>query len=331
MKLAVIEGDGFRKEVIPAALKVLDCFNLPLEKVPLELGLGKWEKTGQAITDADLDVLRGCDCILFGAVTTPADPTYKSVLLTIRRELDLHANIRPLKPIKGIKGATCNTDFDILVVRENTEGLYSSIEEVGEDEAWSKRIITRRASERIAQVACEYAAKRHNHLTIVHKSNVIKADSLFLNTCRDVAQSHNVIHDAMLVDAMAYDMVRSPEKYDVVVAPNLYGDILSDLGGALVGSLGLLPSANIGEKQAFFEPVHGSAPDIAGKGIANPIAAVLSVAMLLDWLNNPEQAQIVREAVENSVAKGIMTPDLGGNSSTSDVLANLVAHIQQKT
>ena len=330
MKLAVIEGDGVGKEVIPAALQVLDCFDLPIEKIPLELGYGKWEKTGQAITDADLEILKDCDCILFGAVTTPADPTYKSVLLTIRRELDLYANIRPLKPIKGIKGATCNTDFDILIVRENTEGLYSSIEEVGEEEAWSKRIITRRASERIAQMACEYAAKRHNHLTIVHKSNVIKADSLFLNTCRDVAQSHNVIYDAMLVDAMAYDMVRSPEKYDVVVAPNLYGDILSDLGGALVGSLGLLPSANIGEKQAFFEPVHGSAPDIAGKGIANPIAAVLSVAMLLDWLNKPEKARIVRETVEKSVLDGIMTPDLGGKASTLELTDSIVSHIASK-
>ena len=328
MKLAVIEGDGVGKEVIPAALQVLDCFDLPLEKIPLELGYGKWEKTGQAITDADLEILKNCECILFGAVTTPADPNYKSVLLTIRRELDLYANIRPLKPIKGIKGATGNTDFDILVVRENTEGLYSSIEEVGENEAWSKRIITRRACERIAQIACEYAAKRHNHLTIVHKSNVIKADSLFLNTCRNVAQSYNVIHDAMLVDAMAYDMVRSPEKYDVVVAPNLYGDILSDLGGALVGSLGLLPSANIGENQAFFEPVHGSAPDIAGKGIANPIAAVLSVAMLLDWLDKPEQARIVREAVEASINEDIKTADLGGNSTTAEVTEFLVHYVR---
>jgi len=331
MKLAVIEGDGVGREVIPAALQVLDCFDLPIEKIPLELGLGKWEKTGQAITDADIEILEDCDCILFGAVTTPADPNYKSVLLTIRRELDLYANIRPLKPIKGIKGATGNTDFDILVVRENTEGLYSSIEEVGENEAWSKRIITRRASERIAQVACEYAARRANHLTIVHKSNVIKADSLFLNTCRDVAHTHNVIHDAMLVDAMAYDMVRSPEKYDVVVAPNLYGDILSDLGGALVGSLGLLPSANIGEKQAFFEPVHGSAPDIAGRGVANPIAAILSVAMLLDWLNRPEQARIVREAVETSVNENIKTADLGGNSTTAEVTEFLVYYVQSNS
>ncbi|WP_129597678.1 isocitrate/isopropylmalate dehydrogenase family protein [Methanohalophilus profundi] len=328
MKLAVIEGDGVGREVIPAALQVLDCFDLQLEKISLELGYGKWEKAGKAITDADLEILKNCDCILFGAVTTPSDPDYKSVLLTIRRELDLYANIRPLKPIKGIIGATDSTDFDILVVRENTEGLYSSIEEVGENEAWSKRIITRRACERIAQVACEYAAKRDNHLTIVHKSNVIKADSLFLNTCRDVAQSYDVTHDAMLVDAMAYDMVRSPVKYDVVVAPNLYGDILSDLGGALVGSLGLLASVNIGKKQAFFEPVHGSAPDIAGKGIANPIAAVLSVAMLLDWLDRSQEAQIVREAVEASVNANIKTADLGGNSTTAEVTEFLVHYVQ---
>ncbi|MFW5987304.1 MAG: isocitrate/isopropylmalate dehydrogenase family protein [Methanohalophilus sp.] len=329
MKLAVIEGDGVGKEVIPAALRVLDCFDLPLEKIPLEMGYCKWEKTGQAITDADLAILENCDCILFGAVTTPTDLNYKSVLLTIRRELDLYANIRPLKPIKGIKGATGNSNFDILVVRENTEGLYSSMEEVGVDTAWSKRIITRRASERISKVACEYAAKRHNHLTIVHKSNVIKADSLFLNTCREVAASHNVTYDDMLVDAMAYDMVRFPKKYDVVVAPNLYGDVLSDLGGALVGSLGLLPSANIGDKQAFFEPVHGSAPDIAGRGIANPIAAVLSVAMLLDWLEKPAEAQIVRGAVESTVSRGVKTPDLGGKSTTRQVEESIISCIMR--
>lgn len=319
MKLAVIEGDGVGREVIPAALQVLDCFPFSFEKIPLELGYGRWEKTGRAITEDDIDVLKECDCILFGAVTTPPDPDYKSVLLTIRKELDLYANIRPVKPIRGVKGVNGSGDFDIVIVRENTEGLYSSIEEVGEDEACTKRIITRKGSERIARVACDLAQKRNQKMTIVHKSNVLKSDTLFLNTCRQVANSMHVDYDDKLVDAMAYDMIRSPGKYGVVVTTNLFGDILSDLGAALVGSLGLVPSANLGEKQAFFEPVHGSAPDIAGQGIANPIAAILSVKMLFEWMGEETAAKQVENAVEKTILEGVKTPDLGGNAGTQQV------------
>ncbi|MBP2029972.1 methanogen homoisocitrate dehydrogenase [Methanohalophilus levihalophilus] len=319
MKLAVIEGDGVGKEVIPAALQVLDCFPISFEKVPFEVGYGRWEKTGQAISDDDIELLRGCDCILFGAVTTPPDPNYKSVLLTIRKQLDLYANIRPIHPIKGIHGVNASSDFDILIVRENTEGMYSGIEEVGSEEAFTKRVVTKHGSARIAEVACKFAKKRNQKLTIVHKSNVLKSDTLFLDTCRQVANSMGVEHNDMLVDAMAYDMIRSPEKYGVVVATNLFGDILSDLGAALVGSLGLVPSANIGKNQAFFEPVHGSAPDIAGQGIANPIAAILSVKMLLNWMGEDEAAGKVEMAVEKAISNGVKTPDLGGKATTQEL------------
>jgi methanogen homoisocitrate dehydrogenase len=328
MKLAVIEGDGVGKEVIPAALQVLDCFSFPFEKIPLKLGFGRWEQTGSAITDEDLDVLRECDCILFGAVTTPPDPDYRSVLLTIRRELDLYANIRPLKPIKGIRGVSSKA-FNMVIVRENTEGLYSSVEEIGENESRTMRIITRLGSERIAEVACGLAKKQNRKLTIVHKSNVLKSDKLFLDTCRDVAEVNDVDYEDRLVDFMAYDMIRSPERYGVVVTTNLFGDILSDLGAALVGSLGLVPSANIGDQQAFFEPVHGSAPDIAGRGIANPIAAILSVQMLLEWMGEYEAATQVEAAVEQAVLEGVTTPDIEGNCSTSQV-AGRIAGILEK-
>ncbi|MDK2892522.1 isocitrate/isopropylmalate family dehydrogenase [Methanohalophilus sp.] len=324
MKLAVIEGDGIGKEVIPAALQVLDCFSLPFEKIPVEVGYGRWEKTGQAISNEDIATLKECDCILFGAVTTPPDPNYKSVLLTIRKELDLYANIRPIHPIKGIKGINESNDFDILIVRENTEGMYSGIEEVGEEVAFTKRIVTKRCSMRIAEIACKFAKKHNQKLTIVHKSNVLKSDSLFLNTCRQVADSMGVEHNDMLVDAMAYDMIRSPQKYGVVVATNLFGDILSDLGAVLVGSIGLVPSANIGKNQALFEPVHGSAPDIAGQGIANPIAAILSVKMLLDWIGEEDAARQVELAVENTILKGITTPDLGGTATTQELTHEIV-------
>lgn len=323
MRLAVIEGDGVGKEVIPAALQVLDCFPISFEKIPVEVGYGRWEKTGRAISDEDIELLKGCDCILFGAVTTPPDPNYKSVLLTIRKELDLYANIRPIHPIKGIKGVN-DSNFDILIVRENTEGMYSGIEEVGVEEAFTKRVVTKRGSKRIAEIACKFARKRNQKLTIVHKSNVLKSDTLFLNTCRKVADSMCVEHNDMLVDAMAYDMIRSPEKYGVVVATNLFGDILSDLGAALVGSLGLVPSANIGKTQAFFEPVHGSAPDIAGQGIANPVAAILSVKMLLSWMGEDEAARQVEMAVEKAISNGVKTPDLGGTATTQELTQEIV-------
>ena len=328
MKLAVIEGDGIGREVIPAAVKVLDAFGLDFEKVPLELGYTRWERTGTAISNSDMETIKGCDAVLFGAVTTVQDPNYKSVLLTIRKELDLYANIRPVKPLPGIIGVTGRSDFDFILVRENTEGLYSGIEEIGPDLCWTKRVVTRKGSERIAEYACKLAKKRRNKLTIVHKSNVLKSDKLFLNICRQTATTNGVEYEDMLVDSMAYSLMMHPEKYDVVVTTNLFGDILSDMCAALVGSLGLVPSANIGEKYAFFEPVHGSAPDIAGKGIANPLAAILCVKMLLEWMGEPRYP-VIDEAIAHVLLKKIITPDLGGKASTLEV-GNAVAEFVAK-
>lgn len=323
MRLAVIEGDGIGREVIPAAVKVLDAFGLEFEKVPLELGYALWERTGTAISSDDLETIKGCDAVLFGAITTVPDPNYKSVLLTIRKELDLYANVRPVKPLPGIIGVTGRNDFDFIIVRENTEGLYSGIEEIGPEISWTKRVVTRKGSERIAEYACKLAKKRKNKLTIVHKSNVLKSDKLFLDVCRQTASANGVEFEDMLVDSMAYNLIMHPERYDIVVTTNLFGDILSDMCAALVGSLGLVPSANIGEKYAFFEPVHGSAPDIAGKGIANPLAAILCVKMLLEWMGEP-RSQIIDEAITYVLQKKIITPDLGGTASTMEV-GNAVA------
>jgi methanogen homoisocitrate dehydrogenase len=323
MKLAVIEGDGIGREVIPVAVKVLDAFGLELEKIPLELGYSRWERTGTAISNEDIQTLKKCDAILFGAVTTVPDPDYKSVLLTIRKELDLYANIRPIKPLPGITGVTGRRDFDFIIVRENTEGLYSGIEEIGHDLSWTKRVVTRKGSERIAEYACKLAKKRKNKLTIVHKSNVLKSDKLFLDVCRQIAGASKVEYSDMLVDSMAYSLMMHPERYDVIVTTNIFGDILSDMCAALVGSLGLVPSANIGKKYAFFEPVHGSAPDIAGKGIANPIAAILCVKMLLEWMDET-RARLIDDAIAHVLQKKIITPDLGGKASTIEV-GNAVA------
>ncbi len=328
MRLAVIEGDGIGREVIPAAVEVLDAFGLEFEKVPLEIGYARWERTGTAMSEEDVDTIKSCDAVLFGAVTTVPDPGYKSVLLTIRKELDLYANVRPVKPLSGVVGVSGRSDFDFIIVRENTEGLYSGIEEIGHDLSWTKRVITRKGSERIAEYACELAKKRSGKLTIVHKSNVLKSDKLFLDVCRETASSYGVEYGDMLVDSMAYSLIMHPEKYDVVVTTNLFGDILSDMCAALVGSLGLVPSANIGKKYAFFEPVHGSAPDIAGKGISNPLAAILCVKMLLEWMGKPE-ARLIDAAIADLLQKKIITPDLGGRASTAEVGNAVAKYIMQ--
>lgn len=318
MKLAIIEGDGIGREVIPEAVKVLDAFGLEFEKVPLELGYARWKRTGTSISDQDLETIKECDAILFGAITTVPDPSYNSVLLTIRKGLDLYANVRPIKPLPGIIGVTGKNDFDFIIVRENTEGLYSGIEEIGPDLSWTKRIITRKGSERIAEYACKLAKKRKNKLTIVHKSNVLKSDKLFLDVCRQTASANGVEYEDVLVDSMAYSLMMRPERYDVVVTTNLFGDILSDMCASLVGSLGLVPSANIGKKYAFFEPVHGSAPDIAGKSISNPLAAILSVKMFFEWMGEPRSV-LIDEAIAHVLQNKIITPDLGGNASTVEV------------
>jgi len=330
MKIAVIEGDGIGKEVIPAAVDVLNAVNLDFEPVPVEVGYGKWERTGLAMDDADLELMRSCDCILFGAITTPNDPNYQSVLLRIRQELDLYANIRPFRPL----GITMDIPykpakpFDIIIVRENTEGLYAGIEDVNQNRACSTRVVTRKGCLRIAKTACKLAKGRGNSITIVHKANVLKSCGFFRELCIEVANENGVRYNEMLVDAMAYSLVLNPERYDVIVTTNLFGDILSDLCAALVGSLGLCPSANIGDKYALFEPVHGSAPDIAGKGIANPLAAILSAKMMLEWAGEFEKAGLVQSAVDNVLQKGLRTVDLGGSASTNDMTKAIVEYIR---
>ena len=319
MKLAIVPGDGIGKEVMPAALAVLDAFDLDMEQIHLEIGYGKWERTGCALTEEDVSIIKDCDCVLFGAITTPPDPNYKSVLLRLRKELDLYANIRPFSPLAKVK-LPCNKKvFDLVIVRENTEGMYSGVEELHEDAVYTTRVITRKGSERIAQSACSIAKKRKKQITIVHKANVLKSDSFFRDVCKGIADRNGVSYNEMLVDAMAYDIVLRPEKYDVLVTTNLFGDILSDVAAAVSGGLGLCPSANIGDRYALFEPIHGSAPDIAGKGIANPIASILSVKMMLQWMGHEKDALVLGRAVDSVIAKGIVTPDLGGSYSTMDV------------
>jgi methanogen homoisocitrate dehydrogenase len=305
--IAVVEGDGIGHEVIPVARSILTEIRPDFDLFDVEVGYGRWERTGNACSSETMTELRSADAILFGAVTTPPDPDYSSVLLKIRHELDLYANIRPIR----------DDGFDIVIVRENTEGLYSGIEWIEPDRACTVRVVSRRGSERIARCACTLA-KARRHLTVGNKANVLKSDHLFVETCLHEAAQTGVPCRAHYIDALCLDLLMHPERYDVIVTTNMFGDILSDVAAYLVGGLGMLPSANIGERYALFEPVHGSAPDIAGQNVANPIAAIRSVAMLLRHFDDPESATAVEEAVRRTVAKGTRTRDLGGNAGTRE-------------
>ena len=316
-KVAVAAGDGIGPEVIESALAVLDAAGAQFERVPLEIGLARWKRTGLAMGEEDLEAIKECDCVLLGAISTPSDPNYKSVLLRIRKELDLYANIRPFQ----------SQELDFIIVRENTEGLYSGLEEVGVEESHTMRVITRAGSERIAEIACDLA-KARRMLTIIHKSNVLKSDRLFLETCRAVAARRGVLCEDMLVDAAAYNLVVNPKRFDVLVTTNLFGDILSDEAAGVIGSLGLCASANLGASHALFEPIHGSAPDIAGKGIANPVGAIRCAAMMMEWLGEPKKARRIEAAVQRALEGGARTPDLGGDCGTADVTRAVVENLE---
>ncbi len=322
MKIAVLPGDGIGKEVVPVALDVLRAVLPGAEYVPIDVGHERFLREGTAMSEADFEAIKGCDCILFGAITTPPKKCYKSVILTLRRELDMYANVRPFRSF-----AISPYKVDFTIYRENCEDLYCGMEEVGDDQVLSTRKITRHASERIARAACRRPGLKK--LTIVHKANVLRSCELFREACIEVAKEMGVPYEEMLVDAMAYNLIRDPSRYDTIVTTNLFGDILSDEAAALVGGLGLSPSANVGDRYALFEPVHGSAPDIAGKGIANPIAAVLSACMLLEWSGHREEAGRVREAVDRTIAGGTLTPDVGGRHGTRDVRRSILRHLER--
>jgi methanogen homoisocitrate dehydrogenase len=323
MKIAVLPGDGVGREVVPVARDVLKMALPGAEYVYVDVGNERWLREGKAITDEDMDVIRGCDCVLFGAITSPPGKPYRSVILGLRKDLELYANIRPFK-----SNPVSPRQVDFTIYRENSEDLYAGLETVTPDEVRSVRLITRKASERIARMACGKPGIKR--LTIVHKANVMKSCELFRDACISVAKAAGVPHDEMLVDTAAYNLVRDPSRFDTIVTTNLFGDILSDEASALIGSMGLSPSANVGERYALFEPVHGSAPDIAGKGIANPIAAVLSAKMLLEWAGKPEAAKVVQRAVDGAISDGKLTPDLGGRSSTQEVGTSIMKHLEKE-
>lgn len=331
LQLCVIEGDGIGQEVIPAALEVLAATGLAFDGMPAEAGWDCFQSCGTALPEATLATARAADAVLFGAVSSPSLKVagYSSPIVALRRELGLFANVRPAHswPLPSSR-----PDVDLLIVRENSEGLYVRRERREGQTAIAERIITQEGAARVTRVACEWAMRRRRHLTIVHKANVLpETCGLFRETALDVTQDYpELTVDERLVDAMALQLVMQPERFDVIVTTNLFGDILSDEAAGLVGGLGLAPSANLGvtRSPALFEPVHGSAPDIAGRGIANPLAACLSVGMLLDHIGAPTQAEALYAAVAHIIEHGPHTPDLGGDATTKDITTTMISMVE---
>jgi len=307
-RIAIVEGDGIGHEVIPVARRALELLHPEFEYFSVDVGYGRWEQTGCPCADGDIAALKTADAILFGAITTPPMKDYQSVVLRIRKALDLYANLRPVK----------GDGFDILIVRENTEGLYSGIGEIGPDRATTLRVVSRTGTERIVRAAIRCAGQRRGKLTIGHKANVLKSDVFFRELCIAEANKAGVMYTDKYIDALGLDILQHPGAYDVVVTTNIFGDILSDVSSYLVGGLGLVPSANIGDRYALFEPVHGSAPDIAGKNIANPIAALRSAGMLLAHLGDKDGAVRIESSIGTVISSGIRTRDLGGAAGTRE-------------
>src|SRR3954451_16969090 len=319
--VTLIPGDGIGPELARAATIVLEATGLSFEWRPIDAGESKIAIHGTPLPEAVLDSIRETRVALKGPITTPVGEGFRSVNVTLRQVLDLYANLRPARSMKGVE--TRYENVDLIIVRENTEDLYAGIEHrVGADAAESIKIITRAASERIARYAFDYAvANGRQKVTAVHKANIMKlSDGLFLESCRTVAQDYagRVEFEDRIVDNMCMQLVQKPDLYDVLVLPNLYGDIVSDLAAGLVGGLGVAPGANIGTEAAVLEPVHGSAPKYAGLDKANPTALILSGALMLRHLGYPAEAAGVEEAVRSVVAEGVtVTYDLGGTAGTA--------------
>ena len=320
--IAVIRGDGIGPEIMDATLGVLDALDCGLEYHFVEAGLAAHEKCGELLPQATLDAIRDHRVLLKGPLTTPVGEGFTSLNVELRKRFDLYANVRPALTFPGTKARYEN--IDIITVRENTEGAYGSEgQTLSPDGEQAQSLIrtSRRGSERIVRYAFDLARRLgRKKVTIVHKANIMKTTSgLFLKVAREVAAGYPEIQSVeMIVDNACMQLVMNPHQFDVIVTTNLFGDILSDLCAGLVGGLGLAPGANIGTGASMFEAVHGSAPDIAGKGIANPCALLLGAAMMLDHLGKQSQATRLRAAItETLVARDSLTPDLGGSGNTA--------------
>jgi len=329
-RVTLIEGDGIGPEVVRAACRILDAAGADIEWEPAELGLTALDRTGHSVPVATLDSLKRNRVSLKGPATTPIGQGITSVNVQLRKELGLFACVRPIKSLPGV--SSLYSDVDLTIIRENTEDLYCGIEhEVIPGVIEAIKIITREASLKIARFAFSYAQRfGFQKVTAIHKANILKlSDGLFLECCRQAAlEFPDLILDENIVDNAAMRLVMRPQEFGVLVAPNLYGDIISDLAAGLVGGLGLVPGANIGEDCAVFEAVHGSWPEAAGQGIANPTAMILTASLLLRHLGEFKMATAIETAVLQTLAHGtILTPDLGGTASTDEFASSVIERL----
>lgn len=326
-RFTLIPGDGIGPEVTAAVVKILEAMGLDIEWEEVHAGAATAEEIGTPLPITVLDSIRRNRIGLKGPVTTPVGRGFTSVNVTLRKKLNLYACLRPVKSFAGI--ASPWADVDVVIVRENTEGLYSGLEHrVVPGVAVAVKMVSREASAAIARFAFEYAKNEgRRHVTVAHKASVMRlTDGLFCDVVSEVSEDYPFVEtDFLEVDNVALDLARDPSKFDVLLLENLFGDIVSDMGAGLVGGLGLVPGANIGDNVAVFEAVHGSAPDIAGQGKANPIALLLSAGMLLHHIGERRRARELHDAVSVVLEDGITkTPDLGGSSSTQELTQALI-------
>ncbi|MCX7951772.1 MAG: isocitrate/isopropylmalate dehydrogenase family protein [Clostridiales bacterium] len=328
--VTLIRGDGIGPEIIESTKEVVASTGVNIIWEEFDAGIKSFEKSGTVLPDELIKSIEKNKIALKGPITTPIGEGFRSINVLLRQKFETFANVRPVKSFRGVDSKFKNVDM--VVIRENTEDLYAGIEhKISNYAAESIKLITREASRRIADYAFSFAAKNNRKkVTAVHKANIMKlTDGLFLEEARKVAKEYsNIEYEEVIIDNMCMQMVLKPEKYDVLLCPNLYGDILSDLAAGLVGGLGVVPSANLG-KVAIFEAVHGSAPDIAGKNIANPIAIILSAAFMLEYIGNEYEANLIKKAVEKVLEDGkYLTPDLGGTATTNMMTNELIKIIQ---
>jgi isocitrate dehydrogenase (NAD+) len=329
-KISLIPGDGIGPEVTSAARKVLAAAGIIVDWEIVEAGHVAAEKYNTTLPDETLDSIKKNKIALKGPLTTPIGEGFKSVNVELRKTLDLYANFRPVRSSLGI--SLHHTGIDLVIFRENTEDLYAGLEnEIAPGVAQGLKIITEKASKRIARFTFEWSKSNNRHTVhAVHKANIMKkSDGLFLRSVRDVAKEYPMIkYKEIIVDNCAMQLVMRPENFDVLVLTNLYGDIISDLTAGLVGGLGMVPGANIGDDYAVFESVHGSAPDIAGKGIANPLATIASAVLMLRHMGEEKIAARIRAAITLLLAeRKFLTPDLGGTSTTDEITDAVIEKI----
>lgn len=329
--ITVFKGDGIGPEITDAVLTILDAAKADLSYELFNVGAAEYERNGALIPEDAFRSFEKTKVLLKSPITTPVGKGFRSLNVTLRNKYDLYANIRPAKSNTAVK--TPFPDVDIVTFRENTEDLYVGVEEqIDENTVHAIKIITRKASERIIRDAFEYAvAHNRKKVTCVHKANILKmSDGLFLSIFEYIAAQYPQIKsDDKIVDNVCMQLVMHPQTFDILVMPNLYGDIVSDLTSGLIGGLGLLPSSNLGTDYAMFEAVHGSAPDIAGQHIANPTALLWSACMLLEYLSKKDTAANIRQAVDAVLAEHTMlTPDLGGTATTEQYRDAVIKHLK---